>query len=375
MDQETLYKELGKINFEMTPDDRIREYLKGNRVDCIPNGFRNPGDAMAAMWGISKGELHRSFDARVELTRRMAEEYGIKEINISLGLRGLGEAVGSIVKYPENRTDYVEKGILQDYKDICILDDFRVSKSKLFGKVEEAKKMKKIFPDFPFATNVAGPLSTAISIRPMEMVLKDFVKNKKCVNRLLDFSVDATLRWVKYFHSETGCTKVGIADPVTTTDILGRRYFEQYSKEYLRKLIIGIKSITGNKPAVHICGHSEKIWNDFAEIGIDNLSIDNCESLENAKKKIGDKMFIAGNIPPVDVMRMGTIDDVIKAVRKSIEEGADSPKGFMVTTGCQVPIGTPKQNFDASIYASYIYGKDAVIGKKPESLGLFKGNE
>ena len=144
MDQETLYKELGKINFEMTPDDRIREYLKGNRVDCIPNGFRNPGDAMAAMWGISKGELHRNFDARVELTRRMAEEYGIKEINISLGLRGLGEAVGSIVKYPENRTDYVEKGILQDYKDICILDDFRVSKSKLVGKCKFRKNCASV---------------------------------------------------------------------------------------------------------------------------------------------------------------------------------------------------------------------------------------
>ena len=47
-------------------------------------------------------------------------------------------------------------------------------------------------------------------------------------------------------------------------------------------------------------------------------------------------MRIAGNVPPVDVMKEGTIDEVIASCKECLEKCADSPAGFILNTGCQL---------------------------------------
>lgn len=84
MTKTELYDALGKITDEMTPGERIQAYLKGEEVDCIPYGFMAAEDALASIWGITMGEMHRSVDNRAEVLRRMQDEY--KMASISTGL-------------------------------------------------------------------------------------------------------------------------------------------------------------------------------------------------------------------------------------------------------------------------------------------------
>ena len=97
------------------------------------------------------------------------------------------------------------------------------------------------------------------------------------------------------------------------------------------------------------------------------FSIDDCESLVEAKEAIGDRVVLVGNVPPVNVMLLGSIDDVIESVRQCILAGADSPCGYMLNTGCQVPMGTPLENIHAFMYAARKYGANAVKGRIPEA--------
>ena len=136
----------------------------------------------------------------------------------------------------------------------------------------------------------------------------------------------------------------------------------------MKKLIGGIEKIMGAKPGAHICGKTKPIWADLADAGVGFFSIDNCEDLYEAKMAIGNKMRIAGNVPPVDVMMKGTIDDVINSCVDCLKKAADNPKGYMMNTGCQVPIGTPKQNFEAFLYAVRRYGRGAKLGQLPKGL-------
>ena len=53
------------------------------------------------------------------------------------------------------------------------------------------------------------------------------------------------------------------------------------------------------------------------EIGVDNFSLDNCEDMREAKEVMGERVFLSGNVAPVQVMRNGTIDDVL-AKRKEM---------------------------------------------------------
>ena len=98
------------------------------------------------------------------------------------------------------------------------------------------------------------------------------------------------------------------------------------------------------------------------------LSVDNCENMLDFQRIVGDRMFLTGNVPPVDVMRNGSIDDVIEAVKISLRTGAENPKGFMLNTGCQVSMGVPLENMDAFFYAARKYGAGAQIGKMPKGM-------
>lgn len=369
MDREELYRELAKQKESMTPEERMTSYFRGEEVDCLPYGLLAPEDALAHIWGYTKGQVHRSFDIRCEMIRRKKEEYGLIGLSIPLGLRGIGEAVGSVLQYPEDAVDYVKEYAVVDYSFLDEAEEFDVDKNVLlYKKLEEGKRLMELFPDMGISTDVAGPFSTAIAMRPIESVLRDMRKNLDKVHQLLSYGVDCSLKWIKKFHQETGSCSVGFADPVTTTDILGKKDFLKFSKPYMKKLVDGIIAITGNAPSVHICGHTKGIWQELMEIGINNFSLDNCESLEAAKGIMGKKVFISGNVAPVDIMRLGTIDMVVDAVKTAIREGADSPSGYMLMTGCQIPIGTPKENIDAYIYAARKYGRGAKIGQMPRGI-------
>ena len=79
-------------------------------------------------------------------------------------------------------------------------------------------------------------------------------------------------------------------------------------------------------------------------------------------------MAVIGNVPPVDVFRMGTIDDVIESVKSCISKAGNSPNGYIVSSGCDVPFGTPMENLYAYVYAVRKYGRGAVMGKMPEGM-------
>lgn len=364
MTKEELYINIKKQGKELSPQERINLYKQGKEVDCLPYNLLSH-EALAYNWGFTKGELRRSFEAKCAHLERKRDLYGETGIDGSLGLRGLSEALGSKMRYPENSEDLVIEPILKNYEQLDVLEEFEVRKNKfLLKKMDEMHRLIKHFPDMPIFGGVAGPISTAISIRQIELVLRDMKKRPEQLQRLLEFCVSANLKWVKTLNEEFGITSISIADPATTTDILGHKYYKEFSYPYIKKLFDGIMKITNQVPSLHICGHSKLILKDLADIGFNNFSLDNCENLEEIKELVGDKMFLGGNIAPVDVMRNGTIDDVIDATKQVIYYGSDNPCGYMVMPGCQVPLGTPQENIDALRYTVREYSKDAVKGKR-----------
>ena len=263
----------------------------------------------------------------------------------------------------------MEEHILRDYADFDKLEVTDPYTNPVLRPIlESAKRLKDRFPDVSMTTSVAGPISTAIAVRPVEKVLKDTRKNPEMLHKLLDLTVECSLKWFEAFAHEFGPVPTNFSDPVTCMDVISKAQFDEFSLPYIKKLIDGTEKIMGSRPGAHICGKTSPIWKDLADAGLFSFSIDNCEDLAEAKKAVGDRMRIAGNVPPVDVMKEGTIDEVIASCRECLEKCADNPAGYILNTGCQLPIGTPKANVEAFIYAARKYGRGARLGKMPRGL-------
>ena len=358
---------------EMTPEERGKAYAAGKEVDHIPYSLLGAGPAIAVNFGYSSKEADENLDIAKEVIRIQETEYGIQGLNIGLGLRTLGAALGSELKIPEIGTDYVQKYVLADYGKLEQLEEENPRTNPLFhSMIYRMHRLKETFPDMPVSTGVTGPISTAAAIRPLDKILRDTVKEQEKLKRLLKLSVEKSLEWIKMFCEEFGRVPAGFSDPVTCMNILSKKQFDAFSKPYMNELVEGIIEITGYEPSVHICGKTQPIWDDLKMMRLSSFSIDNCEDLGEAKQVLGNEMQICGNVPPVEVMREGTIDDVIEACKVCIKKGADSPRGYLLDTGCQVPIGTPRENMDAFIYAARRYGKNARMGKLPEGILMYE---
>ena len=109
-------------------------------------------------------------------------------------------------------------------------------------------------------TSVAGPISTAIAVRPVEKVLKDTRKNPEMLHKLLDLTVECSLKWFEAFAHEFGPVPTNFSDPVTCIDVISKAQFDEFSLPYIKKLIDGTEKIMGSRPGAHICGKTSPIW-------------------------------------------------------------------------------------------------------------------
>lgn len=369
MDYMELKKRMLTQKTEMAPGERMKAYLAGEEVDMIPYTLQLPEPALAQTYGYTTGQYAQDFEVFVDVIKRRDREFGLEGVNQRLSLRSMGAAMGSVLFVPEDGIDSIREHVLQDYKDF---DKLQIPdpdhNSILTPMLENARKIKKRFPEQKVTTGVVGPFSTAAAIRPLDQILRDTRKDKDRLNQLLKLGVDASLAWVKRFTDEFGGASASISEPVTCSDILSKKQFDEFSYPHLKYLVDGLTDITGFKPSIHICGHSKSLWNDITDLGVGSFSIDDIEDMEEAKEIMGDKIMIAGNVAPVSVFRYGTIDDVIEATRSCIRKAADSPMGYMLTSGCQIPLGTPRENLDAFLYAARKYGRGARIGELPKGL-------
>lgn len=371
MTYEELRREMEGQREEMTYSERRAEYARGNLVDHQPFSLMSADPAMAAIFGYSQKEYRESLDVQKEVIRRKEKEFGLEGIYAGMGLKGIGRAVGSRIVYPDDQIEYVSECVLENYRDLHSYDLIKPREIPfMMDRIERTHRLKEAFPHMRVRTSVAGPMTTAISIRKVEDVMRDLLRDPEELHYLLSYAVDCSLEWVKTMAEEFDGVQCTFADPASSQNLLSVRHFRLFSRPHMERLIEGIEKITGSRPGVHICGKTRRIWEDLREMGIASFSVDDCEDVGGLKQVMGTAMPISGNVPPVTVLCNGTIDEVIESVRTCLEKASDSQCGYTVDSGCQIPIGTPRKNVEAYIYAVRKYGKGARKGKKCQGLEL-----
>jgi uroporphyrinogen decarboxylase len=79
------------------------------------------------------------------------------------------------------------------------------------------------------------------------------------------------------------------------------------------------------------------------------MSIDNVSSLADCKRAIGSKTKILGNVDPGGIMYSGTPMDVRLRTLECIRDGYDSPSGYVVMSGCSLPVETSFENIQTML--------------------------
>jgi uroporphyrinogen decarboxylase len=94
----------------------------------------------------------------------------------------------------------------------------------------------------------------------------------------------------------------------------------------------------------------------MADTGAEIIEIDQKVDLKKAKELVGDRVTLLGNLDPTGVIFLGT-PETIKETSKDCIMRAGKGGGFILSSGCDVPMRTRFRNIDAMVDAAEKYGK------------------
>lgn len=340
----------------MTPRERMDAFSRGEEIDrviCIPD----MGVTMVPFIGAKASDYYHSAELMAELEIALFERLHHDSVGISTSLRGVAEAMGAKVGYPDYNISYLLEPAVKSVDEIEYLKVPDPLKDGILPILIEAIRLTRdaLIDKVDVSASMSGPFSVAASVVGTENLMKWMIKYPEKIHTLMEIVAEANNRYIEEV-AKLGVS-IGFADPVSSTSLISPKQFREFSLPALQKNVDKIKETTGSAPSIHICGKSKEIWEDVVNTGISNFSIDNVEDLEEAKEIMGDRVVITGNVPPVDVMHLGTKEDISKSVKECIKKGHDSKNGYILSTGCQIPMHTPMENIEMFMEAGSIYGK------------------
>ena len=370
MTYEELKIEAAKYPDTMNDLERMMAYAKGEEADRVIVALA-VCENQAPLYGYSLPQYRDSAAVQMDVMAKARMDFGCGAVmaNTMLGPRGVAQAFGSRVSMSKTGAEYVSEHVLKDYSmlDSLVFEpETNPVTQKVIGIAKQIREMTG--GKCPVMCGLVGPLSIACCMREPNLLMRDLRKQPENVHRLLDICVKSQLKWLEYNLSVFGQVNTMMGDPSVASELISPKMFREICKPHIIELAEGIEKLTGRKPGVSLVGKSRDIWKDYMEMGFISFMPDGFEDLEQLKKDVGHRMAISGNVPPVDVMCYGSIDDVIEAVKNCLIKGSDNPCGYTLAVGGQLGYGTPKENIEAYMYAARRYGRGAKRGQPCRGL-------
>ncbi len=327
---------------QMTPAQRAAALAKGEPVDrlqCNPN----IANGVARIYGCKIGRFNTDPKVLAEAQIAAYRRFGYDSIRIFTDLFPWAEAMGAKVIMPEDDTaDLLSPAV----SDLSRIDELQPADPYHDGRLPvqlEAMKylVDKVGNEIGCSAGVVGPFTNAFFLIQVERALNLIYKDPEAMHKLCRISLETCKNYAAA-AIDLGLTPT-ISEPMSSCTVVSPKVFREFSLPYLKELVDFIKS-RGKGVVIHICGQTNKIWKDLADMGIAGMSIDNVASLSECKAVIGDRAKILGNVDPGSVMYAGTPMDVRLRTLECIRDGYDSPKGYLVMSGCSLPVESPLEN-------------------------------
>ena len=138
-------------------------------------------------------------------------------------------------------------------------------------------------------------------------------------------------------------------------------HYRRFVLPYERRLVEGIKAAHDVAVYTHTCGRIGDRLELMLETGTDGIDTLDPPPLGNvdlgdAKRRVGHRLFLRGNVDPVSVLLKSNSGAVRDTARRCIDAAAGDG-GYILSSACSVPPYTPPENLMALAEAARDFGK------------------
>jgi len=341
---------------EMTPRQRLQAYANGQAIDRIPC-LPLVGGHAARLIGCRVRDYLLDYKLMAEAQLAAYRLYRHDSLAVAPGSHVLAVALGGgDIIYPDEGVAAMGENPLTDEAG---LERLHIPDAAVDGDLPVyLHALQTLLADVGDEVGVGlilgGPLTTAASTYGTDRLLRSMIKHPEFTHKLLEFVLAAAVSVARQFIREGA--QIIIVDPVASGSVLGVAQAREFAFAYSARMIAELRPLC---PGIilHICGNTTKLLESMAATGAACLSLDNIVDLEFAKRAVGGQVTLAGNVNPVDTMFHGTPETVKQEAKACLRKAFDSPRGYLLSTGCDLPIDTPPENIQALMEAARTYGR------------------
>jgi MtaA/CmuA family methyltransferase len=324
----------------MNGRQRILAMLEGRPVDRLP---LMPITMMFAgdQAGIPYGRYAADHRAMVEAQTFTAEKFDFDYVSaISDPAREAADC-GATIHYFDNQPPAIDEvhSLLADKRVLCGLKPpDPLGGGRMHDRVQAVALFRERVGGQRLIEGwVEGPCAQAADLRGINRLMTDFFDDPAFIRDLFEFVVELELRFAKA-QIEAGADLIGLGDAAAS--LVGPQIYDEFVRPCEQRMIDALHAM-GTKVRLHICGNTRRILAPIGTLGADLVDIDYFVPLDMARREMGPRQVMAGNLNPVAALRGGTPESVLAAVAECHRQAGEN---YIIAAGCEVPRDTPEAN-------------------------------
>jgi uroporphyrinogen decarboxylase len=344
----------------MTSLERILLAASLGKPDCIPVApyLGNHGAHVA---GVTIDQYCRCGEVMAQAQYRAWEIYGQDAVVAQSDNYYIAEGFGSQVEHHHDSTPTLKTPAVGELADI---DRLSVPNPLTDGRMPVyldaiGRLARRLGGRVAVRAPGTGPFSLASHLMGtqrflMEVALADADGGdaEKRLRKLMTLTTEALVAFAKA-SLQAGANIVQAGDSLASIDMISPDMYRRWAWPYERQFFSELTPLAakcGAATLLHICGNMTPVLDEMADTGANILELDSKVDLRVAKERVGHRVCLMGNLNPVTVLWRGSVADVERAAGDAI--AAAGAGGFILGSGCEVPIATPRENVLAMVRAA-----------------------
>ena len=194
----------------------------------------------------------------------------------------------------------------------------------------------------PVLGGMIGPFSLAGRIFGVSEALEATLSDPDGILALLDKVTGFLVEYARAFR-ETGAIGVIMAEPAA--GLLSPRGLARFSAPFVRRIAEAVET-EDFTILLHNCGARIIHFPKVLESGVSVCHFGAPMDIQAALQQAGGRVILAGNLDPTAVFHNGTPEGVYAQTR-ALMEAARPYRNFILSSGCDLPPGTPLRNLEA----------------------------
>lgn len=307
------------------------------------------------------GETHRAFSSDPDAMCRMILEglkrYETDAVYVSSDNYLIAEAMGGTVHLPPDEPPCLLSTAAASIEEAVKLPPLDVTKGRIPVILEATRRLRESLQDEIFVKTCidSAPFSAAAAVLGPQTFMINLIDEPEMCHALLEICTESVIRY-GIAAAQAGAHGLAFGDSASV--LVNRTMYEEFALPYARRAIEVLKRETGLPVFYHVCGNTIHILDRMVETGADCIEIDSMVSMAEAKRIVGGRCAVEGNVSTIDAFFEGTPEDVTREAYGILDQFGRGG-GLILSSACEIPRHSPSANVRALTDAARSYAYKA----------------